>query len=397
MLAPRGPIESGGDPEGARWRAGSQASKELAARTKLRTSNAGVAHWLAELERLARGGGRAAAGRRREGARAPARAGQADGARAGRGALRPGGALARARAVGGARGCTLEWGGAPGAGVVAGLGRIHGRDVHRGRRRRHREGRRQVPARHQEGAAGAGDRAREPAADRSTWSTRPASSCRCRTRSSPTASTTAGSSTTTPVSRPRASSRSAAIVGSCVAGGAYLPIMSRRDAHRRGDRLDLPRRLAPGAGGDRRARSTTRRSAAPWCRPTSRAWSTTATPTRPPASPRSARSSSSSPPRARAPFARARVRGPPAHDPEELLGLDAGRALEALRHPRAARAPARRLSEFDEFKATYGRTLVCGTGWIERLRRRHRRQPALDRRAADRARSRRRRSCRSAA
>ena len=41
----------------------------------------------------------------------------------------------------------------------------------------------------------------------STWSTRRASSCRCRTRSSPTASTTAASSTTTPGSRPPASSR----------------------------------------------------------------------------------------------------------------------------------------------------------------------------------------------
>ena len=36
-------------------------------------------------------------------------------------------------------------------------------------------------------------------------------------------------------------------------------------------------------------------------------------------------------------------------------------------------------SELDEYKATYGRTLVCGTGWIDGLGGGHRRQPALDR------------------
>jgi 3-methylcrotonyl-CoA carboxylase beta subunit len=55
---------------------------------------------------------------------------------------------------------------------------------------------------------------------------------------------------------------------------------------------------------------------------------------------------------------------PPRTIPKSSTGA-AGRAHEAVRHPRPARAPARRLSELDEFKPTYGRTLVCGTGWID--------------------------------
>jgi 3-methylcrotonyl-CoA carboxylase beta subunit len=65
---------------------------------------------------------------------------------------------------------------------------------------------------------------------------------------------------------------------------------------------------------------------------------------------------------ARAPFAR-RPASPPLHDPEELLGV---MPVERSR-PYDIRELLVRLldgSEFDEFKETYGRTLVCGTGWI---------------------------------
>jgi len=64
-----------------------------------------------------------------------------------------------------------------------------------------------------------------------------------------------------------------------------------------------------------------------------------------------------------APFAR-RAPRPPAHDPEELLGL---LPVERSRPYDAHDLLARLLddSDFDEFKPTYGRTLVCGTGWIE--------------------------------
>jgi acetyl-CoA carboxylase carboxyltransferase component len=65
---------------------------------------------------------------------------------------------------------------------------------------------------------------------------------------------------------------------------------------------------------------------------------------------------------ARAPFARREPRAP-IHDPEELLGIV---PVERSRPYDAHELLARLLdgSEFDEFKETYGRTLVCGTGWI---------------------------------
>ncbi len=65
---------------------------------------------------------------------------------------------------------------------------------------------------------------------------------------------------------------------------------------------------------------------------------------------------------ARAPFAR-RESVAPLHDPEELLGIV---PVERSRPYDAHELLARLLdgSEFDEFKETYGRTLVCGTGWI---------------------------------
>ncbi len=65
---------------------------------------------------------------------------------------------------------------------------------------------------------------------------------------------------------------------------------------------------------------------------------------------------------ARAPFARREPRAP-LHDPEELLGIV---PVERTRPYDAHELLARILdgSEFDEFKETYGRTMVCGTGWI---------------------------------
>ncbi|MGE0639657.1 MAG: acyl-CoA carboxylase subunit beta [Thermoanaerobaculia bacterium] len=65
----------------------------------------------------------------------------------------------------------------------------------------------------------------------------------------------------------------------------------------------------------------------------------------------------------RAPFARREAR-PPLHDPEELLGV----MPVARNRPYDVHELLARLldgSEFEEFKETYGRTIVCGTGWIE--------------------------------
>ena len=63
-----------------------------------------------------------------------------------------------------------------------------------------------------------------------------------------------------------------------------------------------------------------------------------------------------------APFARRAAR-PPLADPEDLLGL---MPIERTKPYDTYELLARLLdgSEFDEYKATYGRTLVCGTGWI---------------------------------
>jgi hypothetical protein len=83
-------------------------------------------------------------------------------------------------------GCYGDYGGAPAAGVVVGIGKIHGRDV----------------------VVVANDATVTRTACRSSiWSTRPGSSCLSRTRSSRIASTSGAPSTTTLACRPRASSR----------------------------------------------------------------------------------------------------------------------------------------------------------------------------------------------
>ena len=64
------------------------------------------------------------------------------------------------------------------------------------RQRRHREGRHLLPDDGEEAPARAGDRARRTACPASTSWTRAAPSCPCRPRSSPTATTSAASSTT---------------------------------------------------------------------------------------------------------------------------------------------------------------------------------------------------------
>jgi acetyl-CoA carboxylase carboxyltransferase component len=66
---------------------------------------------------------------------------------------------------------------------------------------------------------------------------------------------------------------------------------------------------------------------------------------------------------ARAPFARREPR-PPRYPVEELYGL----LPEERTKPYSVHELLARLlddSDFDEFKATYGQTLVCGTGWLD--------------------------------
>ena len=96
----------------------------------------------------------------------------------------------------------------------------------RGRQRRDRQGRHLLPHDRQEAPARAGESRCRTACPASTSSTPAARSCRCRTRSSPTASTSAGSSTTRPPMSQHAIPQIACVMGSCTAGGAYVPAMS---------------------------------------------------------------------------------------------------------------------------------------------------------------------------
>ena len=179
--APAPRLRSAADPGSAAYRTNTEAHQAL------------VAELRDKLAAAALGGGG-------QGPRAARRSRQAAAARPGRHPARPGLAVPGALAAGGRRAVRRR--GARGR-------RDHrhrpGRRPRvRGRRqRRHGQGRHLLPDDGQEAPAGAGGRAARTGCPASTWSTPAAPSCRCRTRSSPTATTSAGSSTT----RPRMSAR----------------------------------------------------------------------------------------------------------------------------------------------------------------------------------------------
>ena len=77
----------------------------------------------------------------------------------------------------------------------------------------------------QEGAAGPADRLRRIGCRSSISSIRPASFCRCRTTCFPTRTISAASFATTPSSPRPGIPQFAAIMGNCVAGGGYLPVL----------------------------------------------------------------------------------------------------------------------------------------------------------------------------
>ena len=118
-----------------------------------------------------------------------------------------------------------EWGGAPGAGVVTVIGSV-ARPPRDGRRqRRHGQGRRLLPDDDQEDPPRPDDRRPEPAAARLPGrflGRLPADAGRGLSR---TTTTSAGSSATTRCSRRSGIPQFAAIMGNCVAGGAYLPVL----------------------------------------------------------------------------------------------------------------------------------------------------------------------------
>ena len=195
-------------------------------------------------------GGRDPARRRRAGAQAPPRAGQDARPRAGRGPVRPGDGVPRDRPLGRPRHVQ-------GVGGRAGRGRgrrhRHRRRAGHGdrRQRRHGQGGSVVPHDLQEGAAGPRGVAGEPAADHLPGGLG---------RRLPAHA--GGHLPGQGALRPRLLQQRPHVGGRRLPDGrdhglvrgrrGVPPDHERREPHRRGDRLDLPRRLPPGEGGDRR-------------------------------------------------------------------------------------------------------------------------------------------------
>ncbi len=317
-------------------------------------------HWLGELDRLAGeedvlrlGGGAKAQDRQRGQGKLTARERVA--------ALIDPGAELFEIGLWTAHGLYAEWGGAPGGGVVAGVGRIHGRDV-------------VVVADDATVKAGAKFplgikkvlRAQEIALENRL----------------PTVYLVDSAGVFLPMqdeifpdrehygriffNNARLSAagifQSAAIVGSCVAGGAYLPIMSDEThivdgigsiflagshlvAAAIGERIDNEALGGSVVQTDISGVVDHRHADEAACYATIRS--------------QFAKLAAAPP----APFARRDAR-PPAFDPEELLGL---MPIQRSRPYDTRELVARLIDEadFDEFKADYGRTIVCGTGWIE--------------------------------
>ncbi len=317
-------------------------------------------HWLGELARLAgeeeklrEGGGRKAQARQHEQRKLTARERVA--------ALLDPGAPFLELGLWAAHGLYSEWGGAPAAGVVAGLGRIQGRDV-------------VLVADDATVKAGAKFplgikkvlRAQEIALENRL----------------PIVYLVDSAGVFLPMqdeifpdkehygriffNNARLSAagvfQSAAIVGSCVAGGAYLPIMSDEThivegvgsiflagSHlvqaAIGERIDNESLGGAVVQADISGVVDHRHASEAACYATIRSQFEKLATT------------------SRAPFARREAR-PPAYDPEELLGLlPIQRSKPYDAHDLLARLLD--ASELDEFKPSYGRTLVCGTGWIE--------------------------------
>ena len=114
---------------------------------------------------------------------------------------------------------------APGAGIIAGIGRVSGREVMIVANDATVKGGAYFPMtvkkhlRAQEIALRTGCPA-------STWSTAAARTCRIRPRSSPTATISAASSSIRRRCRRQGIPQIACVMGSCTAGGAYVPAMS---------------------------------------------------------------------------------------------------------------------------------------------------------------------------
>ena len=155
----------------------------------------------------------------------------------------------------------------------------------------------------------------------------------------------------------------AVVMGSCTAGGAYVPAMSDETVIVAGHRDDLHRRPAAREGRDRpgRDRRGARRRRRPHAplrrrRPLRDAPTSTRS--------RSRGRSSGTSIAARSSRGTSRPPEPPALDPDDLYGL----VPEDFKHEMDAHELIARIvdgSRFAEFKALYGETLVCGFARIE--------------------------------
>ncbi len=264
-------------------------------------------------------------------------------------------------------------GDAPAAGMITGIGRVAGRECMIVAQRRHRQGRHLLSDDGEEAPAGAGDRRARTSCPASTWSIPAARSCRCRTRCFPTASISAASSTTRRSMSAAGIPQIAVVMGSCTAGGAYVPAMSRRDDHRRRAGHDLPRRPAAGEGRDRRESSAPKTSAAATCIRACRASPTIWRATTRMRWRSRAGSSRTSTRVKRVDVELQRARSAAATIPRSCYGI----VPADPRKPYDVREVIARIvdgSRFDEFKARYGTTLVCGFAHIHGYPGRHRRQ-----------------------
>jgi 3-methylcrotonyl-CoA carboxylase beta subunit len=124
------------------------------------------------------------------------------------------------------------------------------------------EGRRLLPDDREEASACAGDRAAEPSALHLLVDSGGAT-CRSRPRSFPTATHFGRIFYNQAKCRPKESPQIACVMGSCTAGGAYVPAMSDETHHRAQPGHDLPRRSAAGEGRDRRSHLAPKTWAAP--------------------------------------------------------------------------------------------------------------------------------------
>ena len=141
---------------------------------------------------------------------------------------------------------------APGAGIITGIGRVARPRMRDRLQRRDREGRHLLPDDGEEAPARAGDRRARTACRASTSSTPAARSCRCRTRCSPTATTSAASSTTRRGCRRPGSRRSRWSWAPAPRAAPTCPAMCDETVIVQGTGHDLPRRAAAGEGRDRR-------------------------------------------------------------------------------------------------------------------------------------------------